>query len=145
MSGRVKYTHNAHVCIQDGSEYYKLAQKFSKKFEAMYKKIDLSAGLQAKPMYQVHQDHMHASIATVSFKNTLWLQTLAKSRNLPKKRRKNSARISTWLTAKFWVGKLITTIALHLANNHTLLQTFGHRVSWHLKNMHPRTLIITLL
>merc|ERR1712037_268055 len=36
---------NCKTYNQDGSEYYKLAQKFSKKFELMYKKIDLSADL----------------------------------------------------------------------------------------------------
>lgn len=36
---------NCKTYNQDGSEYYKLAQQFSKKFEAMYKKIDLSADL----------------------------------------------------------------------------------------------------
>ena len=53
------YMNNTFVSVQDGSEYYKLAQKFSKKFEAMYKKIDLSAGVQVNA--HIKNTKIHAS------------------------------------------------------------------------------------
>ena len=55
------------VCSQDGSEYYKLAQKFSKKFEAMYKKIDLSAGLHIRTLISetaTHHTHVITDVTT---------------------------------------------------------------------------------